>query len=147
MKVILCLLVIAVTTAQAIDVHQCGGEFQSPIRVTIPGCDVMPCEIPNQTDMSFEVLFAPSFPTSTLAVNVTATLGDFNLPYETPDHLRNGCDNIDASCPLVTGQEVTLKGTAPVEAPLTNVTVRMRFEIDGDDDRSVICFAADVRLV
>ncbi|XP_053682143.1 uncharacterized protein LOC128732792 [Sabethes cyaneus] len=146
-RALLIVLAAVLSTAIAIDVHSCGDDYPHPLQVTIPGCNVMPCEVPNQSDISFSVRFAPSFATATLAVNVTATLADFNLPYETPEHLRDGCANIDASCPLAAGQEVTLAGTAPVEAPLTRVTVRMRFEIAGDSGQKVVCFAADVRLI
>ncbi|EAT38120.1 AAEL009953-PA [Aedes aegypti] len=131
-------------TALGIDVHSCGDDYPHPTQVIVPGCNVMPCEVPNLSDFSFSVRFAPSFPTGTLAVDVSATLGDFNLPYETPDHLRDGCANIDGSCPLAAGQEVTLSGTAPVEAPLTRVTVRLRFEITGDGGQKAVCFAADM---
>ncbi|XP_058812964.1 uncharacterized protein LOC131677259 [Topomyia yanbarensis] len=147
MRSILSVLVIFVATTVSVEVHRCGEGFPHPLQVTIPGCNVMPCEVPNLTDISFGVRFAPPFPTSMLAVNVTATLGEFNLPYETPEHLRDGCANIDASCPLASGQQVILTGTAPVEAPLTRVTVRMRFEIGGDGGQSAVCFAADVRLI
>ncbi|XP_062540100.1 mite group 2 allergen-like Ixo r 2 [Armigeres subalbatus] len=144
---VLILVAALIATAQAIVVHSCGDGYPNPTQVIVPGCSVMPCDVPNLTDFSFSVRFASPFPTNTLDVDVTATLGGFNLPYETPEHLRDGCANIDGSCPLAAGQEVTLTGTAPVEAPLVNVTVRLRFEITGDGGQPAVCFAADVRLV
>ncbi|XP_055588063.1 uncharacterized protein LOC129740418 [Uranotaenia lowii] len=132
--------------ALAINFHRCDN-LPAPTSVVVPGCTVMPCEVPNLTDFSFAVHFASPFATGSLDVDVSARLGDFNLPYFTPDHLRNGCNNINAQCPLAAGQSVVLSGTAPVEAPLTRVTVTMRFEITGDEGRPVACFAADVRLV
>ncbi|XP_065074226.1 uncharacterized protein LOC135698264 [Ochlerotatus camptorhynchus] len=141
------ILAAILATAFAVEVHRCGDDYPHPAQVTVPGCNVMPCEVPNLSDFSFSVRFAQPVPTNTLTVDVTATLGEFNLPYDTPEHLRDGCANIDASCPLAAGQEVTLSGTAPVEAPLTRVTVRMRFEINGDGGQKAVCFAADVRLI
>uniref|UniRef100_A0A023EF43 Putative niemann-pick type c2 n=1 Tax=Aedes albopictus TaxID=7160 RepID=A0A023EF43_AEDAL len=143
----LILVAALLATALGLEVHRCGDDYPHPTQVTVPGCNVMPCEVPNLSDFSFSVAFAPPFATNTLAVDVTATLGDFNLPYEMPDQLRDGCANIDASCPLAAGQQVTLSGTAPVEAPITRVTVTMRFEVTGDGGQKAMCFAADVRLI
>ncbi|KAL1384635.1 hypothetical protein pipiens_013016 [Culex pipiens pipiens] len=143
----LLILLAVLGAASTLEVHRCGDDYPHPTLVTVPGCNVMPCEVPNLTDFNFSVRFAPPTATNTLTVEASARLGDFNVPYETPEHLRDGCANIDASCPLAAGQEVTLTGTAPVEAPLTRVTVRMRFEITGDGGAKATCFAADVRLI
>ncbi|XP_055616772.1 uncharacterized protein LOC129762490 [Toxorhynchites rutilus septentrionalis] len=141
------LLSFLATAVIAVEVHRCGDAYPHPTAVVIPGCNAMPCPVPNNSDFSFAVEFESSIATNSLAVNVTASLGPFNLPYDTPEHLRDGCANIDANCPLTAGQRVTMRGTAPVEAPIIGVTVRMRFEITGDSAQKVVCFAADVRLV
>uniref|UniRef100_A0A182PSP0 MD-2-related lipid-recognition domain-containing protein n=1 Tax=Anopheles epiroticus TaxID=199890 RepID=A0A182PSP0_9DIPT len=141
-KQIVAVVLLFGAVAQGLEIIQCSNNRPTPQEVTVPGCNSLPCSVPNQSDFNFSVRFAPTFPTSTLTVDVRASLLGLFLPYEVPDHLRNGCNNINASCPLVAGQSVTLTGTAPVEAPLTGVTVTMEFEITGDGGQVAVCFAA-----
>ncbi|XP_035778327.1 uncharacterized protein LOC118459236 [Anopheles albimanus] len=140
------LVVVFAAVTHGLQVIQCSNNRPLPDEVIIPGCGSLPCSVPNQSDFNFSVRFAPTFPTSSLTVDVRASLLGLFLPYEVPEHLRNGCNNINTSCPLAAGQSVTLTGNAPVEAPLTGVTVTMEFEITGDGGQVATCFAATVTL-
>uniref|UniRef100_A0A182JJH2 MD-2-related lipid-recognition domain-containing protein n=1 Tax=Anopheles atroparvus TaxID=41427 RepID=A0A182JJH2_ANOAO len=147
LKQTVALVLVFSAVAQGLQVLQCSNNRPAPQEVVIPGCTNLPCPVPNQSDFNFSVRFAPSFPTNSLTVDVRASLLGLFLPYEVPDHLRNGCNNIDTSCPLTAGQSVTLSGNAPVEAPLTGVTVTMEFEITGDGGQVAVCFAATVTIL
>ncbi|XP_058060255.1 NPC intracellular cholesterol transporter 2-like [Anopheles bellator] len=145
-QIVALVLVVLVARAHGLTTLQCSDNRPGPQEVIIPGCSVLPCTVPNQSNFNFSVRFAPTFSTNTLTVDATATLHGLFLPYELPAHLRNGCNHIDTSCPLASGQTVTLSAAAPVEAPLTGVTVRMEFEITGDGGQVAVCFAATVTL-
>uniref|UniRef100_A0A182KBS6 MD-2-related lipid-recognition domain-containing protein n=1 Tax=Anopheles christyi TaxID=43041 RepID=A0A182KBS6_9DIPT len=141
-KQIVAVVLLFGAVAQGLEIIQCSNNRPTPQEVTVPGCASLPCSVPNQSDFNFSVRFAPTFPTNTLTVDVRASLLGLFLPYEVPEHLRNGCNNINTSCPLPAGQSVTLTGNAPVEAPLTGVTVTMEFEITGDGGQVAVCFIA-----
>ncbi|XP_053671887.1 uncharacterized protein LOC128722090 [Anopheles nili] len=145
-KSIVAVVLLFSAVAQGLEVIQCSNNRPTPQEVIIPGCSSLPCSVPNQSDFNFSVRFAPTFPTNSLTVDVRASLLGLFLPYEVPESLRNGCNNINTSCPLTAGQSVTLTGNAPVEAPLTGVTVTMEFEITGDGGQVAVCFAATVTL-
>ncbi|XP_058117074.1 mite group 2 allergen Lep d 2-like [Anopheles ziemanni] len=147
MKQVAALVLVFSAVAQGLQVLQCSDNRPGPQEVIIPGCSNLPCQVPNRSDFNFSVRFAPTFPTSSLTVDVRASLLGLFLPYEVPENLRNGCNNIDTSCPLTAGQSVTLTGNAPVEAPLTGVTVTMEFEIVGDGGQVAVCFAATVTIL
>uniref|UniRef100_A0A182XW59 MD-2-related lipid-recognition domain-containing protein n=1 Tax=Anopheles stephensi TaxID=30069 RepID=A0A182XW59_ANOST len=141
-KQVVAVVLLFSAVVQGLQTIQCSNNRPGPQEVIIPGCSSLPCSVPNQSDFNFSVRFAPTFPTNTLTVDVRASLLGLFLPYEVPEHLRNGCNNINQSCPLSAGQSVTLTGNAPVEAPLTGVTVTMEFEITGDGGQVAVCFAA-----
>jgi ML domain len=139
-----------------------------PLQLDIDGCTDEPCRVKQVGKIHFELEFVArklenikswgktivfflfiAHETKKLTALVEAYLGDVKLPFEMPKALTNACGVglQNAKCPIDQLQVVRYHLSAPVNAPVADVTVTLEFSLMDENRDVVSCVRVDVRLV
>lgn len=78
---------------------------------------------------------------------IKAKLGIITINYDVlPEH-RNVCNTlISGSCPIVAGETYVYKMDMPLNAPVTNVNVRISIQANDDNNNPVVCGSFDAYI-
>jgi hypothetical protein len=91
----------------------------------------------------------PAHSTNKLTAVVDAFLNGIKLPFTMPKDLANGCTQglQNTKCPLEAQQAVRYHLSAPVNAPVSNVTVTIEFSLLDETKAIISCVRVDILLI
>ncbi|XP_062540102.1 uncharacterized protein LOC134208016 [Armigeres subalbatus] len=123
-----------------------------PVEVRVVGCPTtvpqQPCVVPIGSVVDSEIDIILERPTTTLTASLDMFLGNFRIPWSLPDDQTNACAAlVQASCPLLAGDELTYNLVTEVSAPFAGVTVDMELMLTDDQGLPVFCYRSQATVV
>lgn len=74
-------------------------------------------------------------------------LGSLEIPFTLSEEDKNACNGlIDAKCPIVQGDSIKYGLGMAVEAPITGITVDIKFALSDDSGKEAVCYKYSQRI-
>lgn len=115
--------------------------------VDVTPCDSYPCPLPRGKDASFNITFVATQDSEKANSVCHGIISHIPLPFplDTPDACA--CPDSGLDCPLKKGEKYTFHYALPVKSIYPAVNVIVKWQLQGDDGKDIICIEFQAKLV
>ncbi|KAF2895507.1 hypothetical protein ILUMI_10670 [Ignelater luminosus] len=133
------LLFIAAFTFVNATHSDCGSELGTIVSVDISECkDEDPrCVLHRNTNTTFKLTFNLKENVEKVKAVVHGVVLDVPVPFNLPN--SDGCVDSGLKCPLQAGQDYTYETSLPVLKKYPRVTVDVKWELQNENDKDIVC--------
>ncbi|XP_014291239.1 NPC intracellular cholesterol transporter 2 homolog a [Halyomorpha halys] len=146
-RVILCTAVL-VPFGTCFKFIDCGSKFGQFTDIAVTDCDppnTAYCKLNRGTNATLTVKFTPNEDITEVTAVVHGILGGVPIPFNLPN--PNCCKESGLQCPLEKNQQYTYVATLPVLGSYPRVKVTVKWELQTNDKKDIICFELPAKIV
>lgn len=118
-----------------------------PNWAAVEGCDYESCTVINGGQIVLSAELPVSVAAKSLTTRLAAKVGILNLRLTLPEHVIDGCNAFDASCPLAVGKTEVIRTAFVVSAPLSNINPTIEFSLTNEIGATVMCVRTGIKLI